>query len=188
LNYSSCALTYFSADPSYPSESRNMEVTLFLYFLFLICSNATSVPFDIISPPEAFIESIASSNFALFRGITFNNGVNLLPSVSNYTIHKRSFSFKISRSNFKVWCTISILSPAMLPLLSITQIKSTPLRIIYRPSLSFRDIVPAIDWVSVFFNYISWYWRSMLNSRFFMRSYMLSWLEFCIGWISSSSS
>jgi hypothetical protein len=45
--------TTASASSSWPSESKNIDVTLFLYFLFCIYLNAISVAEPIKVPPPA---------------------------------------------------------------------------------------------------------------------------------------
>lgn len=72
-----------SASASWPSESKNIDVTLFLYFLFCIYSNAISVAEPIVVPPPAVNPDIILSKYCLFSLETFLSGVNLSASELN---------------------------------------------------------------------------------------------------------
>ena len=77
---------------------------------------------DIFVPLEAEIEPITSLKYYLFSSVTFFNGVNLLAASSKIINYNRSLAVKKLRIIFKVYRTIKILIPYMLPLLSIKQI------------------------------------------------------------------
>ena len=81
-------------------------------------------------PPSALIVAIAFLKYFLFSAVKLFNGVNLYAPPLNKIRQSLSLALKKSSNYIKDCCTLLIFPPDILPLLSITQIKSIPASIV----------------------------------------------------------
>lgn len=131
-------LKVFSAPLSCPSERRNIDVTLFVCLRYLIVFKAIWRPLLIFVPPPAWIESTVFLKNCMFSPETHFNPQRREALLLKVTILNRSEGVKVSSKNLIVSFTNYIFSPLMEPLLSITQIRSTLVRL---PPLVLRLIM-----------------------------------------------
>lgn len=118
-----------SAPLSCPSERRKIEVTLFKCFRYRIVFKAICKPLLMLVPPPAWIPSMIFLKFCIFSPVTHFNPQCLLAKLLNVTILSLSDGVRVSNKNLIVSLTNYIFSPDIDPLLSMTHIKSTLVRL-----------------------------------------------------------
>ena len=120
LSIAECVLS------SYPSESKNRQVTGFLYFLALIRWSPCSKPSLMLVDPFDFSPNIVDLRYSLFSGVFLRNG-NLNDAVVwNSTRAILSYGPNIFMIYLNEFFTRSSFLPCILPLTSTTQTKSIP--------------------------------------------------------------
>ena len=158
-----------------------MDSTLFLYFLSLRVLKACYIPAKIEVPPRPDNVPMASWIFWILEGVTLSRGINREAKLSNVIKEIRSDSPRSSTMYESDFLTSSIFVPLILPLTSITHIKSipgldfSPLAVSFNPScflVSDRiDTIVGITCYSLDFNLII-FWDDLTSIfRSFRSSY-----------------